>query len=281
MYYLSADQLLHKSLAKLVTGGVLDVSVAFEISESLGKNVKRDEPSYRSINHEQPAQEPEVCRYPFLIRRFSSQEYANVLLHKRKHSLSETEARPVARQQHGREQNIPGSSARVGLLDSTNWDIVEVNTAYPVLSAVVEGNERGAQPEPQPRLNTSHIPHTTTPASPPTRHASGSSTGPTELRKLKLATRPRPTSTGMIICPYWVTAPILKWKESPCPSDGDHGRYLHRRVPGLPAEALECAFYRRGGCKNSRCGLEHQPTLHGQVAELPRPRGEGAGREEH
>lgn len=79
----------------------------------------------------------------------------------------------------------------------------------------------------------------------------------------------------LLICPHWLSAPLLNWGWQRCGHDGSHGRFVHEEIPGVPAEALECAFYRqRGKCRKHRCPLEHRPTLHGLAAELP-PRSAG------
>lgn len=89
-----------------------------------------------------------------------------------------------------------------------------------------------------------------------------------------------PTDTHMIeppllICPHWLSAPLLNWGWQRCGHDDSHGRFVHEEIPGVPAEALECAFYRqRGECRKIRCPLEHRTTLHGLAAELP-PRSAG------
>ncbi|KUI72099.1 hypothetical protein VM1G_08046 [Cytospora mali] len=90
---------------------------------------------------------------------------------------------------------------------------------------------------------------------------------------------PAPSSTpsqgrkkySTMVCPHWASARAFEWKRSPCGHLGDHGVFMHREVPGLPVEILECPYNKQGHCnKGATCKYEHKPTRHGLAAALPR-----------
>jgi hypothetical protein len=75
----------------------------------------------------------------------------------------------------------------------------------------------------------------------------------------RAATTPGQVADGRqrhLICPFWVTYGTMCAKTCP---------FRHKIVPGLPAEKLECWFWRvRGRCqKLENCEFEHRDTLHG------------------
>ncbi|KUI56362.1 hypothetical protein VP1G_03710 [Cytospora mali] len=74
-----------------------------------------------------------------------------------------------------------------------------------------------------------------------------------------------------MVCPHWASAKAFEWKRSPCGHLGDHGVFIHREIPGLPVEILECPYNKQRHCnKGGSCKYEHRPTRHGLVAALPR-----------
>lgn len=78
---------------------------------------------------------------------------------------------------------------------------------------------------------------------------------------------------GVMVCPYWVTAPLLGWSRPRCGYDGDHDNLVHRKPPRVPVEPLECHFWNRRSCNRAiRCKLAHYRTLHGCVADPPHKR---------
>lgn len=88
------------------------------------------------------------------------------------------------------------------------------------------------------------------------------------------ATIPGPSHRDQLetlICPHWVSAMKFRWKQSPCGHFGDHGRFVHRDMPGLPMEVLECPFHRKdNSCRQNPCRYSHEPTRHGLVAKYPK-----------
>lgn len=86
------------------------------------------------------------------------------------------------------------------------------------------------------------------------------------------ASEPNGANSRALICPWWVTGSRLLWTSRA--KDGSncvHGNFVHRKLPGLPMEALECAFFaHKGYCKFKQCKLEHYRTLHHCIASFPK-----------
>ncbi|KAF3763940.1 hypothetical protein M406DRAFT_75165 [Cryphonectria parasitica EP155] len=107
--------------------------------------------------------------------------------------------------------------------------------------------------------------------SPPPKPANAEKTNDTKPIAPRTIKPKDHSNNQVLICPYWVSAPLLGWTRLGCGHNGDHGLFVHRKIQGLPMEPLECAFHHQRKCRNGEsCPLVHGPTLHGCIADLPK-----------